>query len=502
MKTDHSGQFDSRLIFSLLFLYFALHIVLRIWISHGAELDEAEQLILSQELRWGYGSQPPLFTWLLVSLSTLSGPGVLSLAVMKNLLLFTTYTFVYLSAREITQSRNAALVAMVSLLLIPQVAWESQRDLTHSVLATCCASITLFVFLRLLKTGKTRFYLLFGCMAALGMLSKYNYFIFLAALLLAAMPIKPFRRILLSPKSIFSLAIFLLVVSPHLTWVWQNQAQAFASSKKFGAKLAFNDYGAYAEGILSLGEAILAFLGPLLAAYFLFFFRKDIPGESTEAHTSLFGKFLRNYFLAILLICTVPVFLFQVTKFKDRWMQPLFFAAPIYLSALFSHRLNATRTKGLLLLCTLAGVCVLTILPLRTFEASYLDSYNRLNLPFEKLASKLQASGFRGGVIFADDHLTGGNLRLFFHGSTVVTPKFFPSLSSRPGGQELIVWDASEKSSPPSLPPDVAGLLEAYHRPLPRGCQAEYLNVPLRFSTDHFMRLGYILVNPQVSAGL
>jgi 4-amino-4-deoxy-L-arabinose transferase-like glycosyltransferase len=517
MKTDSSGQLNSRLIFAFFALYFLLQIILRIWISHGAELDEAEQLILSQQWRWGYGSQPPLYTWLLMSLSSIFGMGIITLATLKNLLLFTTYLFTYLSAREITRNSNAALVAMASLLLIPQIAWESQRDLTHSVLVTCCSSVTFFVFLRLLKSEKLKYYLLFGFMAALGAMSKYNFFIFLAGLLLAALSTKRFRKVLLSPKILLSLLIFLSLLSPHLTWTLNHQAQTFASARKFGAKMAFSDYGAYSEGLFSLALSILAFLGPLLGVYLLFllFKRKsartgarqdDSSGSGNSAmepeHFLCLGIFLRNYFLSILLICAVPVFIFQVTEFKDRWMQPLFFVGSVYLSFLFSHLLDTRRTKIFLALCAFSGLCVLTILPLRTFEASSLGSYNRLNLPYEKLASKLRASGFKGGEIFADTHLTGGNLRLFFKNTMVVTPKFLPSPNSLPPGQELVIWDASKNVACHGLPPDMTDLLASYHRPLPPGVRPDCLKVPLRFSTDHFMRLGFILVNPPISAGL
>ena len=515
MKTDSSGQLNPRIIFALLAFYFILQIILRIWISHGAELDEAEQLVLSQQWQWGYGSQPPLYTWLLMSLSSLFGMGITTLATLKNLLLFTTYLFTYLSARELTSNRNAALVAMGSLLLIPQVAWESQRDLTHSVLVTCSASVTFLVFLRLLKTEKLKYYLLFGFMAALGAISKYNFFIFLLGLILAALSIRRFRRVLLSPKTLLSLAVFLFLVSPHLIWILNHQAQTFSSARKFGAKLAFNDYGAYGKGLFSLLTSVLAFLGPLLGTYLLFFlFRPKStevcgPKDDSSGISAIKGgasffwrRLLRNYFLSILLICAVPVLLFQVTEFKDRWMQPLFFIASVYLSFLFSHRLNTRRTKKFLALCAFSGLCVLTILPLRTIGASLFGSYNRLNLPYEKLASKLRASGFKGGEIFADTHLTGGNLRLFFKNTMVVTPEFQPSPDALPPGQELVVWDASKNVPTDALPPELAGLLAAYNRPLSPGARPEYLKVPLRFSTDHFMRLGFILVNPPpVSAG-
>jgi len=138
-----ASEFKPRYVFLLLACYFILHLISRVLISTGAELDEAEQLLLTQELRLGYGSQPPLYTWLQAGFFHLFGTNVFSLAAMKNSLLFLTYSFVYLGAKEVTDDTNRAITAMLSLLLIPQILWESQRDLTHSVLGTSIAACTL-----------------------------------------------------------------------------------------------------------------------------------------------------------------------------------------------------------------------------------------------------------------------------------------------------------------------------------------------------------------------
>ncbi|MCX6865636.1 MAG: glycosyltransferase family 39 protein [Verrucomicrobia bacterium] len=125
MTGQPAADLNSRRILLLLVLYFTLHLLLRLCVSNSAELDEAEQLLLTQDLRLGYGSQPPLYTWLQSGLFALCGINIFALAVLKNGLLFLTYFFVYLGAREITRDNNRAVIAMLSLLWIPQICWES-----------------------------------------------------------------------------------------------------------------------------------------------------------------------------------------------------------------------------------------------------------------------------------------------------------------------------------------------------------------------------------------
>ena len=58
------NPFPTGKIFCLLAAYFLAHVVVRVTISDSLELDEAEQLVLGQALSWGYGTKPPLYSWL------------------------------------------------------------------------------------------------------------------------------------------------------------------------------------------------------------------------------------------------------------------------------------------------------------------------------------------------------------------------------------------------------------------------------------------------------
>jgi len=77
----------------LLALYFCLQVVLRVVSSPALELDEAEQIVLSQWLLPGYGSQPPLYTWLQFILTKIVGTNVLAVSLLKNILLFLAFVF-------------------------------------------------------------------------------------------------------------------------------------------------------------------------------------------------------------------------------------------------------------------------------------------------------------------------------------------------------------------------------------------------------------------------
>ena len=95
----------------LLLLYFGAHIVSRTLVSDALELDEAEQALWTQQLAAGYGTQPPLYTWLQWAVFQVAGVSVLSLSLLKNTLLASTYAFVWLTARRFMAAPLALLAA-------------------------------------------------------------------------------------------------------------------------------------------------------------------------------------------------------------------------------------------------------------------------------------------------------------------------------------------------------------------------------------------------------
>ncbi len=239
--------------------YFSLHILLRVMISDSLDYDEAEQALLGQWLLPGYTEQPPLYSWIQYSFFELFGKNVFAVSLLKNGLLFLTYVFVFFSGREILKDTHAAILATCSLLLIPQIAWESQRDMTHTTLVVCAASATLWQALRLVKKQNLANYCLFGLLLAIGFLGKANFALFLAILLLTLSTFAEGRKVLFSPKIVLSILIMVVLTGPYFLWMFNNQDIVFSTAGKF--KRGIENY--QLKGIISLFSNSLLFLTPL-----------------------------------------------------------------------------------------------------------------------------------------------------------------------------------------------------------------------------------------------
>ena len=111
---DENRQLESRFLIAI-GVYFILQIILRVIISNSLEYDEGEQALLSQWLLPGYTDQPPLYSWLQYFFFHLLGRNVLAVILLKNIILFFTYFFVFKSGKEILRDSRAAVFAALSL---------------------------------------------------------------------------------------------------------------------------------------------------------------------------------------------------------------------------------------------------------------------------------------------------------------------------------------------------------------------------------------------------
>lgn len=394
--------------------YFVLQFVLRVagpgW---GVEKDEAEQLLWTQQLALGYGTQPPLYTWLQAAVFALTGPGIAGLALLKNLLLAATVLLMADSARRLLPPR-AAVAATAALALLPPLSWEAQRDLSHSVLLVFAAALTLWAIVRLLQQRRrSADYLVLGLAAATGLLAKYSY-VLLAAAWLAALASVPEGRALLRDRR-FLLATLLpaaLLVLPHALWVlghWDD-ASSGTLDKLDGADAA----GWLAQrlhGLRALLRALAGFAALWALVMLLLFVRRRSPAASAPAGP--WPRLVRAYGVAVGLLLVVLV-VAGAGAVKSRWLLPLLLPLPLF--AFVAWPAWVARPRALAALATTGGALALLIavaLEVRPVWEAARGRVNDVHLPVRALAAAIGPLPAGVPLLAAPSHLAG-SLRLVY----------------------------------------------------------------------------------------
>ena len=431
--------------------YFLVHLVLRVWVSPSLELDEAEQVLLTQTLSLGEGLQPPLYSWLQWLIFQLTGgPSVFGLALFKALLLGLTYWCVY-KAASLVLPREQAVAAALGLALFPQILWESQRDLTHTVLLVACVAalwwLTIYLLTQLCLSASSQsprktlrlngLALMAGFLLAAGMLSKYSFVIvgFTMGFALAWTLVS--ERLLLAKDLVQFIAIAVFAATalfaPHGSWLLENMGSVQASvARKLGAQDSGAWLASLGQSFQSLVQAALGFIALwLVVSLGVYLYSRLLKGVTTPALETEVGVqqephhvartqatvmlFMKRYFALLGCALLMLIFLSDASQFKDRWMQPFLFLLPLAALLALRHqpvlslRLSTSYRWFALLLMALT----LLLMPLRTLLGPSLGAFSRLNIPHDQLAQTLKNDFPDQQLWVAEHRLLAGNLALY-----------------------------------------------------------------------------------------
>jgi 4-amino-4-deoxy-L-arabinose transferase-like glycosyltransferase len=443
-------------LFGALLVYFAFQIAARTLISSSVDLDESEQVVFTQWLSPGYGPVPPLYTWLQLAAFKVLGTSVFAMALLKNALLFSLYCLAYANARWITGSHKCGVVACLSLFFIPQVAWESQRDLTHTILGSMGAAATLSFLMRAHEQPSWKHYSLLGLAVGIGLLAKFNYALWLLGLVVGTVSVTDTRRTILSPKILIVPVIAAALVLPYTLWIIDHRHAAFASTAKLKLDTTAELLHPLLEGFKNVVVAVPAILGPIAAIYFLIF-RKAPVIQPPSARCVLWRRVLTRTLLTIAGVVLILIIGFKVTGFRERWFQPILISAPVLAVAFVAERMSDTQVRRIASLAIAVMALVGLAIPSRIYFGEQLRRDEPLMRPYDLLATQLEPELPGVAYLLGDSLLTAGNLKMQIPKLRVLTPSTAP-LFPNTNLPFLAVWDARRGDTmPPKLQEFLSG---------------------------------------------
>ncbi|MBJ6131322.1 glycosyltransferase family 39 protein [Ochrobactrum sp. Q0168] len=469
--------------------YFVLQAVLVTYISNGAGLDDAEQLANIGYLDWGYGgSQPPLYTWTTNLAASVLGTSMLTLQIVKFGMLASLFLSVFGAMRLLGFSRAVASASMLGLFLIPQIGWESQRALTHSVAGTAACGWTFLAFAWHMRKRNALSAAALGVAMTAALLGKFNASFFLIMLIITALSVPEYRAVLLSKLSGITLLAFAICIGPTARWMFAHKSSVLARSSKFQMGASGNPIFDRLNGMESFVEAAFLFsvLALAIAAIIalIHFKKRTVP---TTPYTP--GEtFMRRLVLVGLLIVLSGVIATGANDVKDRWLQPVLFLLP----AVLAFRLERFRigNRPVIEYAAMGALVALLVPPVLSYYLVYGSSvppYGQLD--YRQLYTEISSHGpFK--TIVADNPQIPGNFRLFDPSLKVVHSET-PEGAKQIAAPILILWfgDATPNAQ-------IASLLASVNIAVPTtGIMTT--SIAYRTRPDMQMPVGYFLVNAQ-----
>ena len=206
------------LVYIIALVYFALHLTTAT--RYGYFRDTLYYIACSYHLALGYVDQPPLIALLAWVARHTFGTSLRALLFWPALAGAGRIMLIAAFARELGARRFGMSLAAL-LAATPAVWWVIDHQFAMNALDPLFWMGCAYVLLRIIRTGNTKLWLVFGLIAGIGLENKYSIAIFILALLLGLV-LTPQRKLLFSPWILGGIGIAMLIFLPNVIWNIQH----------------------------------------------------------------------------------------------------------------------------------------------------------------------------------------------------------------------------------------------------------------------------------------
>jgi 4-amino-4-deoxy-L-arabinose transferase-like glycosyltransferase len=195
-------------------------------------LDLIEALTYGREWQIGYDKLPPLPWWMIEIVYRLIGYDAAYYA-LAQLAVIGAFALVWWTARPLV----GELGALVAILIIDGLHYFhfTGAKFNHDVIQLPLWALAGYSFHAVLKRGRMLHWLLLGLAIGLALWAKYFVVVLALPLALFLLLDRDARKHLATPGPWIALAVALVVMTPHLVWLWNNDFLPFAYAERRAA---------------------------------------------------------------------------------------------------------------------------------------------------------------------------------------------------------------------------------------------------------------------------
>ena len=300
-------------------------------------LDTIEHLAWSTDLQFGYGKHPPLVAWVLRLFYEIFGNQDWAYYFLSQVFIVFSFFIVFKFSEDFF--KNSAF-SLISIFLLEGIYFYNftTPEFNVNICQLPFWSLSVLYFWKGIKNNKIIDWLLFGVFAGLGVLSKYLFIYLLVSMDVYFIYLLFNKRI--NYKCFLSLTTFLLILTPHLFWLVENNYITidYALSRAGAENSNFLSHITYP--LIYLGKQIVI----LIPFFIIFLFL-------VKKFKSKFN-FKDKKLLFLLIINIVPIILIFLTsiiigvKIRTMWMTPFYLFFGVLLVYIFQKQINLKKLKG------------------------------------------------------------------------------------------------------------------------------------------------------------
>jgi 4-amino-4-deoxy-L-arabinose transferase-like glycosyltransferase len=211
-------------IFLVFILFLTIHLL--IWTlvpffsNQNLPLDTIESLAWGSNLEWGFVKHPPLSAFFLEIFHQLFGSQDWAYYLLSQIFIIFSFVVIFKLAKEFLKNETYALI---SVFLLEGIYFYNftTPEFNVNVCQIPFWSLTIYYSWQSFKNDKTHNWILLGLFAGLGVLSKYLFiYLLIGVTFFFIYNLKKNKNF--NFKYFIPIIVFLLVLSPHLWWLVDN----------------------------------------------------------------------------------------------------------------------------------------------------------------------------------------------------------------------------------------------------------------------------------------
>ena len=381
-------------------------------------LDTIEALAWGSNLSWGYYKHPPASAFFVELVYQIFGNRDWAYYLLSQIFVIIAFFYVWKLSKIFLKKESLCLI---SVLLLEAIFFYNftTPEFNVNVCQLPFWSMTIYYGWKCYDRNKVFDWILLGIVAAIGFLSKYV-FVYLILSLKIFFIYNIFKKKKFEIKYFIPSAIFLLIISPHVLWLLENEfvTITYALNRSGVEAVSFIEY--FANPLKFILKQ-LGILFPFLILFILIVKRFKLNFSVKKDKKKLF----------IILLTILPIVLVLLTsiatgaKIRTMWMTPfyLFFGVLLIM-------ITAVKIKDNLKFFFSLFVLVFFLSPASYLYVSLANDFKRTDYPGKEISNlvqrKWEKNFFNEISIVVGDEWFAGNLS--YHLSS--RPKWFNTIEN------------------------------------------------------------------------
>ncbi len=345
-------------------------------------LDTIEALAWGSNLDWGFNKHPPASAFFLEAFYHIFGSQDWAYYFLSQIFIIMSFYFVFKFANEIL---NNSLSSLISVLLLESIYFYNftSPEFNVNVCQLPFWSLVVYFTWKIYKSREIKFLdcFLIGLFAAIGFLSKYLFAYLLISLVILFIYIIYFKKLKnFDFKYLIILEIFLVLLVPHIIWLYENKFITFTYGL---ARTGLED-----SNFLSHFKFPLIFLFKQIGILLPFFFLSWILTKKNKMKINYNDK----KFIFLIFINLLPIALIFLTslitgsKIRTMWLTPFYLFFGVLVIYIIRIQINIKKLKTFFL----SFLFLFFLSPILYSYISISQTDKRTDYPGDQIAKKVQ----------------------------------------------------------------------------------------------------------------